>query len=207
MIASLTGAVAGVEGNAVVVDVHGVGYVVYVPLGVLAKLPEQGGTVTLHTVMAVREDDISLYGFSAPDDRELFRLLTSVSGVGPKVALSMLSVMESADLARAIAGNDIKALTRSPGVGPKLAQRVVLDIGERVASMSFTWKVGAAAGADGQSRTSGAHDDVVEALVNLGYSRADSRKTADRVVADAPSGADTPVLIRLALNLLSASGR
>src|SRR5438309_6256779 len=206
MIAHLTGTVAATEANSVVLDVNGVGYRVFVPLSVLSSVPAVGGQTTLQTVMAVREDDITLYGFASVEEREVFQLVTGVTGVGPKVGLSMLSVLESAELARAISSNDIKALTKIPGVGPKLAQRVALELGERMAELSFTRRVDAL-----QSRQTpaenAAFEDVVEALVNLGYSRADSRKAADRALASTPDKSHTPTLIREALNLLTSMGR
>lgn len=206
MIAQLTGSVAATDAGTVVLDVHGVGYRVYMPVSALSGLPADGKPVTVHTVTVVREDDISLYGFLTTEDRSLFEILTTVSGVGPRVALSLLSVLEGADLARVIASNDVKALTKVPGVGPKLAQRIVLEVGERVAELAFSRRVdalSARAGGDG----SPAYDDVVEALVNLGYSRSDARRAAERVVSAAPDRADTPALIREALNLLSGAGR
>src|SRR5688500_10490089 len=109
MIAHLTGTVACTEANSVILDVNSVGYRVFVPLSVLSSLPDSGGKATLQTVMSVREDDISLYGFSTQDEREVFLLLTGVTGVGPKVGLSMLSVYHSSELARMISSNDVKA--------------------------------------------------------------------------------------------------
>ena len=132
MIAFLRGKVVASEANSVVLDVAGVGYRAFVPLNVLSTLAETGQEATLHTVMTVREDDISLYGFATVEEREIFQIVTSVTGVGAKIGLSMLSVMDSAELARSISGNDVKALTKIPGVGPKLAQRIVLELGERM---------------------------------------------------------------------------
>src|SRR5215471_13947274 len=124
MIAHLSGTVARIEANnnSVVLDVNGVGYRVQVPLGVLSSLPEVGGKAMLYTLMVVREDDITLYGFSTMDEQRTFQILTGVTGVGPKVGLSMLSVLDVGELARAISSNDTRALTKIPGVGPKLAQ-------------------------------------------------------------------------------------
>jgi len=155
----------------------------------------------LHTVMTVREDDISLYGFASAEEREIFQILTSVTGVGAKIGLSMLSVMDSAELARAISGNDIKSLTRIPGVGPKLAQRVVLELGERMAQHVFDRRVDSLQAGQAAERNA-TFEDIVEALIGLGYSRADSRKAAERAVSGNPDHATTD-LMREALNLLS----
>lgn len=206
MIAHLSGAVARIEANSVVLDVNGVGYRVFVPLTVLASLPEVGGKTTLYTAMAVREDDISLYGFRTHEELQVFQIVTSVTGVGPKVGLSMLSVHEAGELARAISSNDTRALTKAPGVGPKLAQRVCLELGERMAEFAFTQRVESLTG--GQTPQENAvFEDVVEALVNLGYSRPDSRKAAERVMSNATDKTNTAGLMREALNLLTSAGK
>lgn len=205
MIAQLNGLVARTEANSVIVDVSGVGYRVFVPISLLSSLPETGQKMLLYTTMVVREDDMSLYGFRTLDDQKIFILVTGVTGVGPRVALSMLGMMDPAELARAISANDVKALTRIPGMGPKLAQRVCLELGERMAEFAMMLKV------DTFSRFDSAHkavyEDIIEALVNLGYSRPDARKTADRVVNEDPDSANAPAMIRKALNLLSSGGK
>ena len=132
MISFLDGEVVEKGANRVVIGVGGVGYDVLVPTSVLASLPAIGTTTRLHTRMVVREDSTTLYGFSAVDQRDLFDLLTGVTGVGPKVALAFLSVLRPAVLSRAIANGDAAALTVVPGVGKKVAQRVVLDLAEKL---------------------------------------------------------------------------
>ncbi len=189
-----------------VLDVNGVGYRALVPLSVLASLPAPGGKATLQTIMIVREDDITLYGFSSVEERDVFKLVTAVSGVGPKIALSMLSVMDAGELSRAISGNDVKALTKIPGVGPKLAQRVAYELGERMAEYAFSRRVDALASTETPAENA-AFEDVVEALVNWGYSRADSRKAAERAVSNSVDKTNTPDLIREALNLLTGAGK
>jgi Holliday junction DNA helicase RuvA len=207
LIAHLNGTLAAVEANSIVLDVGGVGYRAYVPLSVLTSLPEMGGKLLVHTTMVVREDDMTLYGFRTPEERQVFLMLMGVSGVGPKVALSMLGIMDAEELARAVSTGDVKALTRIPGVGPKLAQRVALELGEKLAEFLFGLRVsGVQAPAAGSA--SEALEDVVEALVNLGYSRADARRAADRAVTAAGSAnADTGSLFRDALNLLTGAGK
>jgi Holliday junction DNA helicase RuvA len=206
MIAHLSGTVARIEANSVVLDVNGVGYLVYVPLGVLSGLPEVGGKALLHTTMAVREDDITLYGFATLDEQRAFHLVTGVTGVGPKVALSMLSVLDAGELARAISSNDTKALTKIPGVGPKLAQRVCLELGERMAEFAFSQRLETMA-ASSTPQENAAFEDVVEALINFGYSRPDSKKAAERAIASAADKGNVPALVRDALNILSSGGR
>ena len=132
MIAFLEGRVADTLGGHVVLDVHGVGYELLVPTSTLTKLPAIGKVARVHTRMVVRDDAMTLYGFATMDERELFDLLVTVTGVGPKVALSFLSVLSSEALRRAIASGDLAALTAIPGVGKKVAQRVALDLKDKL---------------------------------------------------------------------------
>ena len=205
MIAQLTGTVARLEANSVVLDVNGVGYLVYVPLSVLSNLPQVGATAMLYTTMAVREDDITLYGFGSLEEQRAFKLVTGVTGVGPKVALSMLSVLDAGELARAISSNDAKTLTKVPGVGPKLAQRVCLELGERMAEFAFAQRIEALT-TTSTPQENAAFEDVVEALLNFGYSRSDSRKATERALSNASDKANIPALVREALNILSSGG-
>lgn len=202
MIAHLTGTVLRTDANSVVLDVNGVGYRALVPLNVLSSLPPEGGKLSLFTTMIVREDDITLYGFRSAEEQQMFQELMAVAGVGPKVALSLLSVLEGPQLAQAIASGDTKTLTRVPGVGPKLAQRIALELGDRMARMAFDLKVQGAAGAP-TAAGSQVFEDIVEMLVSLQYNRTDARKAAERVVAESGGEADVPTLIRKALNILS----
>ena len=208
MIAQITGTVVRTEASSVVVDVGGVGYRLLVPLGVLSNLPEAGGKTTLFTTLVIAPNtmELTLYGFGRLEEQQVFGVLTSVTGVGPKVALSMLSVLDVADLARAISGSDTKALTKVPGVGPKLAQRICLELGERMAEFLFTARIEQAVSAQTAAENE-AYEDVVEALVGLGYSRPDSRKAAERAISNASDKANTPSLIKDALNLLTSGGK
>ncbi len=207
MIAQLRGLMAHVDATGVVLDVGGVGYRVEVPSRSLHHIPEIGSEATLFTAMLVREDDISLYGFLSRSDREAFQMLTGVSGVGPKVGLAMLGTLSAEELASAIATTDVKTLTRVPGVGPKLAQRVSLELGEKMANWSFEQRASGAADLPLRS-VSGSHiEDIADALVSLGYSRADSRRAAERVASGAGPDPNVSELIVAAVNLLSNLGR
>lgn len=206
MIAQLSGLVARTEANSVILDVNGVGYRVFVPLGVLSSLPAAGGKAMLYTTMTVREDDISLYGFATLDEQQAFLLLTSVSGVGAKVALSLLSVLDVGELSRAVSTSDTKLLTKTPGVGPKLAQRICLEIGERMAEFAFAQRIDAMTSGN-SAQENEAYEDVVEALVNLGYSRPDAKRAAERAISNAPDKANASALIKDALALLSSGGK
>jgi Holliday junction DNA helicase RuvA len=157
MIAFLQGEVVEKAVNRIVLDVGGVGYEVAVPTSVLAALPGTGRTARVHTRMVVREDAMTLYGFSSTDERELFDLLTGVTGIGPKVALAFLSALTPDALRRAIAAGDAAALTVVPGVGRKVAQRVVLDLRDKL-------------GIETPIVIEGPLVDVREALLSLGLS-------------------------------------
>ena len=202
MIAHLSGTVARTDANSVILDVNGVGYRALVPLGVLSTLPAEGERVMLFTSMIVRDDDITLYGFRDADEQRVFEALIGVAGVGPKVALSLLSVLDGAALSAAIASGDAKTLTRVPGVGPKLAQRIVLELGDRMAQFAFEQKVQSLTDRNSVADRE-AFEDIVEALVNLQYSRTDARKAAEKVMSESAGPTDVPKLIRDALKLLS----
>jgi Holliday junction DNA helicase RuvA len=207
MIAQLTGAVIRTEGNSVLLDVGGVGYQITVPVSVLTALPEPGIKATLltHLVGRVQPDfEMTLYGFVTDRQLRTFRSLIGVQGVGAKVALAMLSTLEVDELARAISTNETKLLTKVPGVGPKLAQRLCLELGDSMAAMSFERRPERAAATSKTADENAAYEDVIEALVGLGYSRADSRRATDAVFSSAPNKTDTPVLIAAGLRFLTA---
>ncbi|MFM7322554.1 MAG: Holliday junction branch migration protein RuvA [Armatimonadota bacterium] len=203
MIAQLTGTVVHAGAPHVVLDVHGVGYKVAVPLSVLEHLPKNGEPVTLLTHMLVREDDLSRYGFLDAVEREVFEHLLSVSGVGPKVALAILSALGGAGLARLVATDDVRGLVRVPGIGSKTAQRLILELRDQLGGIGLAVKADALAPSKApEAKPATVVDDVVSALVNLGYNRGDAGKAAD-AAADAAEGADFATLLRAALNRLT----
>ena len=204
MIAQLTGTIVHMGAPHVVVDVHGVGYKVAVPLSVLEHLPKGTEPVVLLIHMIVREDDISLYGFLDATEREVFEHLLSVSGVGPKAALAILSALGGAQLARAVATDDVRGLTRVPGIGAKTAQRLILELRDKLGGLGLAAKADALAPAKApEPKPATVADDVVSALVNLGYNRNDAGKAADAAATDAAAGADFASLLRAALNRLT----
>jgi Holliday junction DNA helicase RuvA len=166
-----------------VLGVGGVGYEVFVPTSVIASLPPVGKPARVHTRMVVREDSITLYGFAQTEQRSLFDLLTGVTGVGPKVALAFLSVLKPAALTRAIANGDAAALTVVPGVGKKVAQRVVVELSEKL-------------GGDGELPSEGPLADVRDALLSLGLSATEAAEALRGVEADGRAADD---LLREAL--------
>jgi holliday junction DNA helicase RuvA len=156
LIAFLEGEVAEKAANRIVLAVHGVGYEVLVPTSVLADLPPVGRTARVHTRMVVRDDGMTLYGFATHDQRASFDLLTGVTGVGPRVAIAFLSTLSTEALRRAIVDGDVAALSMTPGVGKKLAQRVVVELRDRFGGEGVVVDA------------TGPLVDVREALVSLG---------------------------------------
>ncbi len=185
MIARLTGTVLDLGADSLVVDVGGVGYLVHAPVSVLAAA-RVGDDVTLHTHLVVREDSMTLYGFLDAHEGRLFQTLTSVSGVGPKVGLALLSIMDADELSFAIASGNAASLARATGVGQKLAARVVVELKDKMTS------------AAAPSTTPGVEsEEIVAALMALGYSQAEATDAVAR--ADLPEDAAIEEKVRLAL--------
>lgn len=185
--------------NYVVVDAGGVGYRVSVPLSLMAQLPVIGQPVELFIHTQVRDDAIQLFGFPALQDQELFESLICVNGVGPKVALGMMSVLPSDQILQAIVSEDAATLQRVPGVGGKTAQRIVLELKDKMAEISWERRASGAGEPDGPAGS--ALKDAVEALVGLGYNRPQARTAAERC---AVPGLDVGGIVRAALQMLTA---
>lgn len=190
MIASLNGVVAEVMPAAVVLEVGGVGYLVYAPAPVLAGLAV-GQAVRLVTHLAVREDALTLYGFRTADQRECFQTLLAVTGVGPKLAVAVLSVLDPDQLRRAVATGDLDALTSVPGVGKRGAQRMLLELRDRLAVVAMEPSVPSVAVAE-----------VRAALTGLGYTPAELRGVIEEV---ATPGATVEEMVRAALKMLAGA--
>lgn len=206
MIAVLKGLVDNVGEDWAVIDVNGVGYLVYCSRRTLGQLPARGEAVRLEIETHVREDHIHLYGFQEIAERDWFRLLTTVQGVGARVCLAILSVLGPDQLVQAVAAQDKTAITQANGVGPKLAARIVSELKDKVGGFSL----GGAALAEGTgeaaaapAKANGASDDAVSALINLGYGRTEAfgavAKASSRLGGDAQVGE----LIRAGLQELS----
>jgi Holliday junction DNA helicase RuvA len=211
VIAKLKGLVDSVGDGRVVIDVNGVGYLVFCPARTLRDLPPPGGPATLLIDTHVREDHIHLYGFSDSLERDWFRLLQTVQGVGARVAIAILSVLGPAQLAEAIAAQDKAPVTEAPGVGAKLAQRIVSELKDKVPSLVAVMSVGATADA-GETKTarglmSDAAADAVSALVNLGYRRVEAFTAVAAVAKDKSADLDVQALIRGALRELAQAGK
>ncbi|WP_294540574.1 Holliday junction branch migration protein RuvA [uncultured Gemmiger sp.] len=198
MIYCLTGKVLKKTLDTVVISCAGVGYLAQVPLSTAEALPAPGKEATLYTVMSVSENDVSLYGFATEDQRACFKMLTGVSGVGPKAALAILSVMSPEKVALAASSGDHKAFTAANGVGPKLAQRIALELKDKVgkglaAGTGFAGNVSAA------PAPQSAPAQAVAALVSLGYSTSDAAAAVARVDDTLP----VQDIIKIALRGLS----
>ena len=177
MIAKLTGVVDSVARDHAIIDVNGVGYLVRGSSRTLGALPPAGSVASVAVETIVREDAIDLYGFATTRERDWFRLLTTVQGVGAKVGLSILSALSSDELSQAIMAQDKAMVSRADGVGPKLANRIVSELKDKVASGGFAPAAAAVAvpGIPGDALT-----DAVSALVNLGYRRAEAVNAIDK---------------------------
>jgi Holliday junction DNA helicase RuvA len=198
VIAHLRGRILEKHPNRLVVDVAGVGYHVFVPLSTFYGLGTPGSEITLRIHMHVREDALSLYGFATVLEQDLFERLLGVSGIGPKVALGVLSGIEPLELVQAIQRGDVARLTAIPGVGKKTSERIVLELKDRLPPV----RVAEAGAAPGGSEPSPLREDVLSALVNLGYHRPLAEKAVDTAVKTAPD-ADFERTLKQALRELA----
>lgn len=184
MIAHLRGRIFSKQPNRLIVDVNGVGYDVMVPLSTFYGLGEPGSEIALRIHTHVREDALLLYGFATLLEQDLFERLISISGIGPKVALSVLSGIEPRELVRAVERGDVARLTAIPGVGKKTSERMVLELKDRLPRAHLA---GAEAG-DAPQEPQVMRDDLLSALINLGYHRPLAEKAVDAALKAAPDG-------------------
>jgi holliday junction DNA helicase RuvA len=181
MIGRLKGTIIEKSPNRVVLDVGGVGYDVIVPLSTFYGLGEAGASVSLRVHTHVREDVIALYGFATPVEQELFERLIAINGIGPKLALAVLSGIEPEDLIRAVRTSDVARLTKIPGVGKKTAERIGLELKDRLPQAAQRGDAQATVATDDDRR-----NDLISALLNLGYQRAPAEKAIDKVLKATP---------------------
>lgn len=198
MIAQLRGTLVEKSFERVVVDVQGVGYAAVVSMQTLAELPEVGQPVVLKTYLQVREDAHLLFGFGTDDERRAFELCISVSGVGPKLALALLSAMRPEVLAEAVSSGDLTRLTRTPGIGKKTAERLVVELRDRFEKLGLA-RPGSAAP---RAKPTGLAATVVSALVNLGYRAPEAERAAAEVSKTHPE-APLEILLKEALRTLT----
>lgn len=193
MIAQLSGILAHKEPGEIIIDVGGVGYQVIIPLSVFYRLPEIGKGVSLHIHTHLREDALQLFGFLEPEERRLFLLLNGVTGIGPKLAVNILSGIPSEELARALQDGDQMRLVAIPGVGKKLAERMIVELRDKFLARLTEEKV--------EKNGSQLIVDAVSALVNLGYRPGDAEKTVREITRSGP--AILPEVLKEALQRLS----
>jgi len=194
MIARLSGRLAELGADHLVIDVNGVGYLAQASARTLGAIGEVGGAVTLLIEMQVREDAITLFAFGSAAERDWFRLLGSVQGVGGRVALAILSVLDPAELVRAVASGDKAMIARANGVGPKLALRIVTELKDKAGGVTL----GPAAGG-GAAPRAGAAADALSALANLGFKPAEASSAVAAAEEELGPGAGLDALVRLAL--------
>ncbi len=196
MIARLTGTILDLKTDRIVLDVHGVGYELSIPLGTFSALPPAGEKAVLHVHTHVREDALQLFGFATPQEKYVFERLISVSGIGPKVALTVLSGLPLPELVGAIASQNVRLLSTIPGVGKKLAERLGLELKEKLAGLGL----GGAPGATG-GKTS-VVDDAIGALQNLGYKALQAEQAVENAVRAVGTG-DLNKILSAALKSLA----
>lgn len=200
MIALLSGKIAYKGISHIVVDTQGVGYRVFIPLTTFYELPEAGQAVTLHIHTSVKEDAINLFGFYTLQERELFQLMISVSGIGPKVAMNILSGITSSELLEAISGGNLAKLITIPGIGRKMAERLILELREKAIKKMAADQIPVTDAR--QKRSDMMREDVLSALVNLGYKANAARDALDKVARDAEGELAMDQLLKKALKIL-----
>jgi len=210
LIAKLTGLLDSTGEDWAIIDVNGVGYLVHSSSRSLSALPGCGEAAQMHIETVVREDAITLFGFIDVIERDMFRLLTSVQGVGAKVGLAILSALSPTDLQNAIAAQDKTAVSRAKGVGPKVATRIVTELKDKVTGLVFSPKgvemgtMGVPQSAQAGGSAQSALEDAVSALVNLGYKRVEAHGAVAKVMADVGEDATVAALVPAALKELSS---
>lgn len=200
MIARLSGIVIQKSLLNCLLDVNGVGYIVFIPLSTYYELPEAGLPVVLQTHMYVREDAISLYGFKTEIEREVFQMMISVSGIGPRLAINILSGIPAEEWFRAVAGEDLKRLTAIPGVGRKTAERMVLELKDKVIKLGVENYQSAAAIPNAEHL----RGDALSALINLGYKGTYAKDIVEQIIKEDDQLPPIDQVLKRALRILSA---
>lgn len=201
MIALISGKIAYKGISHVIVDTQGVGYRIFIPLTTFYELPAAGQNVTLHVHTHVKQDAINLFGFYTLQEKELFQLMISVSGIGPKIAMNILSGISAQELLRAISRGDVGKLVSIPGVGKKMAERLILELKEKVIKKMLMEKMPPA---DDQHKASEIIiEDVLSALVNLGYKSNAAKDALDKVLQSSEKELVMDQLLKKTLKILA----
>lgn len=196
MIAYLKGELVKKGMTDITIEVSGIGYQVFVSASTLAKLPQSGEQIQIYTYMSVKDDGISLYGFSSQQENDMFLKLLTVGGIGPKSALGFLAQLTPQEIVMAILTDDIKTLSKAPGVGRKTAQRVILELKDKCKSEDAFGTDMPAMTDDVSSGIGGAKFEAIDAMTALGYSRSEAAKAVQAVAAE---GMDTQAILKAAL--------
>jgi Holliday junction DNA helicase RuvA len=205
MIAHLSGTLLAKQTTSVILDVGGVGYEVTIPLSTFYDLEDAGANVALRIYTHVREDALQLYGFKTARERELFLKLITVSGIGPKLGITMLSGMSADEIIASIRTNNLARLTSIPGVGRKIAERLVIELRDKIAALSspaLEEEFGAKTGAIAPSTEDAMRDDALSALLNLEYPKAAAEKAVTAAISEG-DGTSVEIILRRALRLLA----
>ena len=201
MIGFLKGTIEAIYEDRISIDVNGIGFNVYMPASQREMLSPRGSDIKVYTYMAVREDAMQLYGFTTADSLELFKMLIQVNGIGPKGALALLSAMSTDDLKFAIMSGDAKTISKAPGIGAKTAQRLIIDLKDRVSVRDMLDNYSVTNLSPDTTGLSQARSEAIEALTALGYSSSDAMKAVRQCGAEAD--ADTETIIKLAFKQLT----
>lgn len=202
MIAYLRGIVAEVTESRLVLDVNNIGYQIFITSRDAAEMPGRGEEVRIHTFLNVKEDAMQLFGFLSEDDLEIYKLLLNVNGIGPKAALGVLSVLTADDLRFAVLSDDAKAIAKAPGIGNKTAQKLILELKDKLSlEEAFERKLDAGSASVGVPMDSDAKTEAVQALSALGYSNSDALKAVRR--ANITEDMDVETILKLALKQIS----
>lgn len=201
MIALINGSLIYKSISHVIVEANGIGYQIFIPLTTFYELPDTNQKVTLYIHTHVRQDDISLFGFGTGEEKGVFELMISVSGIGPKLAMNILSGISAEELIRAVSHGNLERLVAIPGVGKKTAERMILELKDKVVKLS-TYE--AVYKDDGDIRVyDSIIDDVLSALINLGYKSQKAREVMDKIIKESPESLTLDILLKKALKILA----
>ncbi len=202
MIAFLQGIVVDVTESKVILDVNSIGFQVFISSRDAGAMPGRGEEVRIYTYLNVKEDAMQLFGFLSRDDLEMYKLLLGVSGIGPKAALGIFSVLTADDLRFAVLSDDVKTITKAPGIGAKTAKKLILDLKDKLSlEDAFERKLAGAAVPASENEANSAKDEAVQALAALGYSNSDALKAVRR--AEVTEDMDTETILKLALKQMA----
>lgn len=200
MISYVRGEVAAFEAEKVIIDVNGIGYGIYMSQQAMGRLPMVGSEVKLYTYFSVKEDSMQLFGFLSKDELDVFRLIIGVNGIGPKGGLGILSVLTPNDLRFAVMSKDVKAISAAPGIGKKTAEKLILELKDKLSIEDALEQTTESVGTIASSETQSAQLDAVQALVALGYGNTEALKAVKKVEVD--ENTTTETILKNALKYL-----